>query len=78
MISVKMKLSELNVDNGQSFNFSNCARNMALESMGAKPPVLRSTGTTIVAVTYKVFIFNLVRYLGAINLFSQCHVETKL
>ena len=51
---------------------------MALESMGAKPPVLRSTGTTIVAVTYKVFIFNLVRYLGAINLFSQCHVETKL
>ncbi|VDD94136.1 unnamed protein product [Enterobius vermicularis] len=43
---IKMKLSELNVDNGQSFNFSNCARNMALESMGAKPPVLRNSRAT--------------------------------
>lgn len=42
---------------GDAFDFSNCARNMALEAMGVKPPTMRSTGTTIVAVTYKAFGF---------------------
>lgn len=42
---------------GDAFDFSNCARNMALEAMGVKPPTMRSTGTTIVAVTYKVLNF---------------------
>lgn len=35
------------------FDFSNCARNCALARMGTAPPRLNSTGTTIVAVTYK-------------------------
>uniref|UniRef100_A0A914UQ43 Proteasome subunit beta n=1 Tax=Plectus sambesii TaxID=2011161 RepID=A0A914UQ43_9BILA len=36
-----------------AFSFDNCARNMALEKLGMSGPKLRSTGTTIVAVTYK-------------------------
>lgn len=35
------------------FDFSNCMRNMAFEGMEMKPPKARSTGTTIVAATYK-------------------------
>ncbi|GMT04032.1 hypothetical protein PENTCL1PPCAC_26206 [Pristionchus entomophagus] len=36
-----------------AFDFSNCTRNCALARMGTAPPRLNSTGTTIVAVTYK-------------------------
>lgn len=36
------------------FDFSNCTRNLALDSLGVKPPKLHSTGTTIVAVIYQV------------------------
>ncbi|CAG9533864.1 unnamed protein product [Cercopithifilaria johnstoni] len=44
-----------NADIGRSnaFDFSNCVRNMALEAVGVKPPTMKSTGTTIVATTYK-------------------------
>uniref|UniRef100_A0A914RYW6 Proteasome endopeptidase complex n=1 Tax=Parascaris equorum TaxID=6256 RepID=A0A914RYW6_PAREQ len=49
-----MKMTQLEVSRGGAFDFSNCARNMALVEMGVKPPTLRSTGTTIVAATYKV------------------------
>uniref|UniRef100_A0A915PXB2 proteasome endopeptidase complex n=1 Tax=Setaria digitata TaxID=48799 RepID=A0A915PXB2_9BILA len=45
--------ADLNIGCGVAFDFSNCARNMALEAMGVKPPTMKSTGTTIVAVTYK-------------------------
>ncbi|VDM97606.1 unnamed protein product [Thelazia callipaeda] len=38
---------------GDAFDFSNCARNMALEAMGVKAPTTTSTGTTIVACVYK-------------------------
>lgn len=48
-----MGLADLNVEKGRAFDFSNSARNMALEFMGFKPPILRNTGTTIVALTYK-------------------------
>uniref|UniRef100_A0A0M3IAZ8 proteasome endopeptidase complex n=2 Tax=Ascaris TaxID=6251 RepID=A0A0M3IAZ8_ASCLU len=47
------KLTQLEVGRGGAFDFSNCARNMAMAEMGVKPPTLRSTGTTIVAATYK-------------------------
>uniref|UniRef100_A0A0N5AX58 proteasome endopeptidase complex n=1 Tax=Syphacia muris TaxID=451379 RepID=A0A0N5AX58_9BILA len=48
-----MTLEEVYLSKGAPFDFGNSARNMGLESMGYKPPVLRSTGTTIVATTYK-------------------------
>lgn len=51
------KLTQLEVGRGGAFDFSNCARNMAMAEMGVKPPTLRSTGTTIVAATYKVGLF---------------------
>jgi len=41
------------IDPTGGFQFSNCTRNVALTKMGMDPPRLRSTGTTIVAVTYK-------------------------
>ncbi|MFH4982476.1 hypothetical protein AB6A40_009185 [Gnathostoma spinigerum] len=37
---------------GKAFDFSKCARNMALHKLYGVAPKLRSTGTTIVAVTY--------------------------
>jgi len=37
----------------QAFDFSNSIRNVALSSLGLKPPTLTSTGTTIVAVVTK-------------------------
>uniref|UniRef100_A0A8R1XSY1 proteasome endopeptidase complex n=1 Tax=Onchocerca volvulus TaxID=6282 RepID=A0A8R1XSY1_ONCVO len=40
---------DIDIGCGDAFDFSNCARNMALEAMGVKPPTMRSTGTTIVA-----------------------------
>ncbi|VDO29579.1 unnamed protein product [Brugia timori] len=48
---------------GDVFDFSNCARNMALESMGVKAPMMKSTGTTIVATTYKVLILSFFAFL---------------
>uniref|UniRef100_A0A0R3S5T6 proteasome endopeptidase complex n=1 Tax=Elaeophora elaphi TaxID=1147741 RepID=A0A0R3S5T6_9BILA len=44
---------DIDISCGDAFDFSKCARNMALEAMGVKPPTMRSTGTTIVATTYK-------------------------
>lgn len=46
--------SDAEIGGGKAFDFSNCARNAALEAMGVKPPTMRSTGTTIVASVYKV------------------------
>uniref|UniRef100_A0A914E8K5 proteasome endopeptidase complex n=1 Tax=Acrobeloides nanus TaxID=290746 RepID=A0A914E8K5_9BILA len=37
----------------EAFDFSNCLRNMAMEAGNVKMPTMRSTGTTIVATTYK-------------------------
>uniref|UniRef100_A0A7E4ZST5 proteasome endopeptidase complex n=1 Tax=Panagrellus redivivus TaxID=6233 RepID=A0A7E4ZST5_PANRE len=37
----------------EAFNFDNVARNIALVECGMKPPVARSTGTTIVGAIYK-------------------------
>lgn len=48
--------SDADIGCGDAFDFSNCSRNMALEAMGVKPPTMTSTGTTIVAATYKVLI----------------------
>ncbi|VDK56422.1 unnamed protein product [Anisakis simplex] len=48
-----LKMEKLDVGRGGAFDFSNCARNMALSEMGVKMPTLRSTGTTIVAASYK-------------------------
>uniref|UniRef100_A0A1I7XHY6 proteasome endopeptidase complex n=1 Tax=Heterorhabditis bacteriophora TaxID=37862 RepID=A0A1I7XHY6_HETBA len=43
----------MELDKGGAFDFSNCVRNMALARMGEAAPKLRSTGTTIVAATFK-------------------------
>ena len=37
-----------------AFDFSNCTRNVAMVKCGAPAPRLTSTGTTIVAATFKV------------------------
>ncbi|KAK6018378.1 hypothetical protein OSTOST_16042, partial [Ostertagia ostertagi] len=50
---VQQKVLRMELDKGGAFDFSNCIRNMALARMGAPPPRVRSTGTTIVAATYK-------------------------
>lgn len=51
---VKNTVSHMEMDRGGAFDFSNCIRNQAMCKMGAKAPRLTSTGTTIVAVSYKV------------------------
>ncbi|CAI4225476.1 unnamed protein product [Auanema sp. JU1783] len=50
---MQRNVTEMNTDRGGAFDFSNCIRNMAMVKMGANPPKLRSTGTTIVAATYQ-------------------------
>ena len=51
---IQQKVLRMELDRGGAFDFSNCVRNMALARMGVPPPKVRSTGTTIVAATYKV------------------------
>ncbi|VDN32134.1 unnamed protein product [Gongylonema pulchrum] len=46
--------SDTEVGRRDAFDFSYCGRNIALQAMGVQPPRMTSTGTTIVAVTYKV------------------------
>ena len=42
----------------QTFDYSNCLRNMAFEEVGfVQKPKLTKTGTTIVATVYEVCIF---------------------
>ncbi|CAJ0946182.1 unnamed protein product, partial [Mesorhabditis belari] len=43
---------KMELDKGGAFSFDNCFRNMAMCRMGAAPPRLTSTGTTIVAASY--------------------------
>ncbi|VDL77713.1 unnamed protein product [Nippostrongylus brasiliensis] len=50
---VQKQVLRMELDKGGAFDFSNCIRNMALARMGAPAPRVRSTGTTIVAATYK-------------------------
>lgn len=47
------KVLKMDVEANDAFDFSGCQRNLALCESGVKPPVLTSTGTTIVAATYK-------------------------
>lgn len=49
----KVMRADADIGCDDAFDFSNCARNMALEAMGVKPPTMRSTGTTIVATVFK-------------------------
>ncbi|KAJ1347199.1 hypothetical protein KIN20_002201 [Parelaphostrongylus tenuis] len=50
---VQKQVLPMELDRGGAFDFSNCIRNMALARMGGVAPKVRSTGTTIVASTYK-------------------------
>ncbi|KJH45278.1 multicatalytic endopeptidase family protein [Dictyocaulus viviparus] len=50
---VQEQVLSMELDRGGDFDFSNCIRNMALAKMGGIAPKVRSTGTTIVASTYK-------------------------
>ncbi|CAI2294237.1 unnamed protein product [Caenorhabditis sp. 36 PRJEB53466] len=52
-LDVKNTVSHMEMDRGGAFDFSNCIRNQAMCKMGGKAPKLTSTGTTIVAVSYK-------------------------
>lgn len=50
---VQKQVLPMELDKGGAFDFSNCIRNMALARMGGVAPKVHSTGTTIVATTYK-------------------------
>ncbi|CAB3407642.1 unnamed protein product [Caenorhabditis bovis] len=50
---VKKAVLRMDIDRGGAFDFSNCIRNQAICKMGGKMPKLTSTGTTIVAVSFK-------------------------
>ncbi|TKR80754.1 hypothetical protein L596_014772 [Steinernema carpocapsae] len=47
------KTLSMSLSGAPGFDFCNTQRNMAMAKMGAKIPTLRSTGTTIVAATFK-------------------------
>jgi len=52
-MSIVESLDDVLREKSGGFSFDNCARNAALEKMGARPPTMRKTGTTIVGTVFK-------------------------